>query len=69
MDFKIGQSVKPKKIVVGGVVIFEEYDAAKILIEVIPTQSQCEIYGFDYRDSTCFSNIKSTEINDYNRCK
>jgi hypothetical protein len=66
MDFKIGQNVKPKKIVEGGVVIFEEYDAVKALVEVIPTQSQCEIYGFDYRNSTCFSNIKSTEINDYN---
>lgn len=67
MDFKIGYSVKPKEITDLGIVIFEEFAiGGEIgeLVDVLPTQSECEAYGFNWSgvvtgtDKVCTINTK-----------
>ena len=55
MYFKIGYTVRPKYINPSSQVVYEEYDAAGTLKEVLPTSDECTAYGFVYRsrDSKC----------------
>ena len=55
MYFKIGYTVRPKYINPSSQVVYEEYDAAGTLRDVLPTSDECTAYGFVYRsrDSKC----------------
>jgi hypothetical protein len=56
MDFKLGQSVKPKEIDSNTKeVIYEQFNEEGVLVDVLPTKAQCEIYGFRWNitDSRC----------------
>tara|TARA_R110000744_G_scaffold36130_4_gene83532 strand:- start:1427 stop:2269 length:843 start_codon:yes stop_codon:yes gene_type:complete len=56
MDFKIGYSVKPKEINSQNQVVFEEWTTTgePRFIEVTPSQSECEAYGFVFSNSFCW---------------
>jgi hypothetical protein len=65
MEFKIGYKVKPKEINVQNQIIFEEWDirvTPNVLVEVTPTQDDCEAYGFIWNDiNGCFCYPQTTE--------
>ena len=63
MDFKIGYNVKPKEINLANKVIFEKYNREGSGFEdVVPTQEECEAYGFDFYDGKCSIVSDNTEF-------
>lgn len=63
MDFKIGYNVKPKEINLANKVIFEKYNREGSGFEdVVPTQQECEAYGFDFYDGKCSIVSDNTEF-------
>jgi len=53
MDFKIGYKVKPKEINNLNDVIFEEFNGEGSFSDVIPTEDDCNGYGFIWVDDKC----------------
>lgn len=64
MDFKIGYSVKPKEITTRNIVIYEGYIGIEGLVDVIPTQGECEAYGFNFINGKCYVIANSTDFID-----
>tara|TARA_R110000744_G_scaffold87548_1_gene170944 strand:- start:130 stop:972 length:843 start_codon:yes stop_codon:yes gene_type:complete len=62
MDFKIGYDVRPKRANLANQIIYEEYGGEGTLIEVTPTQKECEGYGFIYNDGACYVLANSTDF-------
>ena len=66
MDFKIGYKVKPKEINNVNKVIFEEFVDIGVFRDVVPTQDECEAYGFSYKNNNCWAVNNETDfVNDY----
>ena len=55
MFFKIGYTVRPKRVNTSSELVYEEHNNEGILIEVVPSEDECTAYGFVFRasDSKC----------------
>ena len=55
MFFKIGYTVRPKRVNTSSELVYEEHNIEGILIEVVPNEDECTAYGFVFRasDSKC----------------
>ena len=55
MFFKIGYTVRPKRVNTSSELVYEEHNAEGTLVEVVPNEDECTAYGFVFRarDSKC----------------